>query len=88
MADTTTQRPLAPGQLVGLNTLSVLALIASLVFGIVALVNTAEDSMPLDVIAALSWWSGFTLTVAVVAFVGSLVLAGVRRMLAQAGFRV
>ena len=88
---TTTANAEAPGQLVGLITLSVLAFVAAVVLTVVAaFVGNGEypSDSELAIKIGLGWWANFALTVAVVAFVGTLVLAGVRRMLAGAGLRV
>src|SRR5689334_6127834 len=42
---------------------------------------TADE---LPIIAGLSWWSGFLLTVAVIATVALIVLSGVRELLSRA----
>jgi hypothetical protein len=81
----------APGQLVGLITLSVLSLIAAVVLFLVGLfvgTGTVPTAGEVATKIGLSWWSTFMMTVAVVAFVGTLVLAGVRRMLIGAGLDV
>nr|WP_316305669.1 hypothetical protein [Clavibacter michiganensis] len=86
-----TQKADAPGQLVGLITLTVLAFIAAVVLFIVGLViggDGSPNAREAAIQIGLAWWSGFLLTVAVVAFIGVLVLAGVRRLLSTAGFRV
>ncbi|MFN3948005.1 hypothetical protein [Microbacterium sp.] len=81
----------APGQLVGLIVLTVLSAVAAVVLAVVALfvgTGTYPTDSELAIKVALGWWSNFALTVTVVAFVGTLVLAGIRRMLGTAGFRV
>lgn len=87
----TSTAPEAPGQLVGLITLSVLAFVAAVVLTVVAAFVGNGDypsESELAIKIGLGWWANFALTVAVIAFVGTLVLAGVRRMLAGAGLRV
>jgi ABC-type transport system involved in multi-copper enzyme maturation permease subunit len=86
-----TTTPDAPGQLVGLIVITVFAFLAAAVLLIVSLFVGAgryPSDSEIAIKVGLGWWSNFCLTLAVVAFVGTLVLAGVRRMLGAAGFQV
>jgi hypothetical protein len=83
--------PDAPGQLVGLIVITVFAFLAAVVLLVVSsFVGTGSypSDSEIAIKVGLGWWSNFCLTLAVVAFIGTLVLAGVRRMLGTAGFRV
>lgn len=86
-----TATPDAPGQLVGLIVTTVFAFLAAVVLLVVSFfVGTGDypSDSEIAIKVSLGWWSNFCLTLAVIAFIGTLVLAGVRRMLGTAGFRV
>lgn len=84
-------RPKAPGELIGLLALGVVSALLALVLGAVA-AAAETDFSPSDADVAVAtgaaWWSDALFTVAVVSLVGVIVLAGVRRLLASAGFFV
>lgn len=81
---TKTRRP-GSGEALALSAMSVGGVVVAVALAIFAAVGGGDYASPTEVAAraALSWWSGFALVVALASFVGLLVVEAVRKMLTR-----